>query len=49
MVVAHWGLIEALTGRSLSNGGCMIDMCFAKADEGVPTHKWEWVHVRKKD
>uniref|UniRef100_A0A6U5YYN4 Histidine phosphatase family protein n=1 Tax=Guillardia theta TaxID=55529 RepID=A0A6U5YYN4_GUITH len=48
-VFTHWGLVEAFSGRSASNGGPMIDFLFAPVDPALPPRKWDWFHARKRD
>mmetsp|Transcript_4819 Transcript_4819/g.7716 ORF Transcript_4819/g.7716 Transcript_4819/m.7716 type:complete len:154 (-) Transcript_4819:2380-2841(-) len=50
MVYSHWGTVEAMSGRSLSNGGAMLEYVFSEF-EGLDkaARKWSWTHVRKRD
>ncbi len=41
--------LQALTGRSVSNSGPMIDVCFARVCSDVAPRKWDWTHVKKHD
>ena len=43
------GTIEAVSGRSVSNGGPAIEYVFAMPEHGVPSRRWAWTHVRKRD
>ena len=49
LVFTHWGTVEALSGRSCSNGGSMIDFVYAPMDYSLPNKQWQWVHVRKRE
>ncbi|KAJ1488664.1 histidine phosphatase superfamily [Baffinella frigidus] len=48
-IFTHWGTIEAVSGRGVSNGGPAIEYVFATPEMGVSSRKWAWTHVRKRD
>lgn len=50
LVFSHWGTIEAVSGRSCSNGGAMIEFVYAPLDPAQKnSKKWDWVHIRKRE
>jgi len=49
LAFTHWGTIEAMSGRSCSNGGGMIEFVYAPFGESKDTKKWLWTHIRKRE
>ena len=49
LIFTHWGTAEAMSGRSCSNGGSMIEFVYAPIQVSAPPKKWDWVHVRKRE
>ena len=38
-----------VSGRSCSNGGAMIEYVYAPINAKIPSKKWDWLHVRKRE
>jgi hypothetical protein len=49
LVYTHWGTVEAVSGRSCRNGGSMIEFVYAPILSSLPSKKWDWVHVQKRE